>query len=153
MTIRVGRAFALVLAGALAACSGPVPEDSLIRGPARLGGFSTTVGEPKDFVTEKRIGDTAYIPVGFTPAKRPITPKTPAELDAYEKNLDASRTAAETFATRPAPAMKPLRPPNKLPPIPGSKLDPSNPDNQQGSDDAATYPVPPGLRPKLIQNP
>ncbi len=144
---------AIALSALLAGCAGPIPEDSIIRAPAKLGGFSTTTGEPKDFVKEKRLGDEQYIPVGVTPVKRPVVPKTPAELAAYEKKLDDDRQKASGFATRPAPAMKPINQPRTLPPVAGSKLDPSNPDNQSGDADAGSVPVPPRLRPQLVPNP
>ena len=142
-----------MIAGLLAGCAGPIAEDNIVRGPGKVVGLSTTAGDPKDFVKEKRLGDEQYIPVGITPTKRAIVPKTPAELAAYEKKLDGDRQKAAGFATRPAPPMKPINQPRTLPPVAGSKIDPTNSDNQSGDADAGSVPVPPGLRPHLVPNP
>jgi len=115
-----------LLGGALGGCSSPLPEDNILRGPARLVGLSTTVGEPKDFVVASRRGDGDYIPVGVTPPQHKIKPKTPAELAAYENTLNQRRQQAEARATRAAPPFKPLQQPRTLPPIPGSKLAPGD---------------------------
>jgi hypothetical protein len=111
------------LAGGLAGCSTPLPEDSVIRGPARLVGLATTVGEPKDFVVASRRGDERYIPVGVTPPDHRAKPKTPAQLAEYEKTLNTRREHSQKTASRAAQPFKPLQQPRVLPPIPGSTID------------------------------
>jgi hypothetical protein len=113
-----------LLGGALGGCSTPLPEDSVLRGPAKMVGIATTVGEPKDFVVASRRGEGDYIPVGVTPPQHRIKPKTPAELAAYENTLNQRRQRTQATA-RPAPPFKTLRQPHALPPIPGSTLAPA----------------------------
>jgi hypothetical protein len=133
----------------MAACTTPIPEDAGSRAPAQLVGFSTPLPKAKDFVVAARTDrELDYIPVGVTPADRPIKVKTEAELAAYQKELDTQRTASSGYATRPAPAMRPLAQPRKLPPIPGSRLLSNQPDALPGK--AQTFDVPPRLRPKRI---
>lgn len=115
----------VLLAVALAGCSEPAARDNILRRPAELTGFATTVGEPKDFVREKRLAHEDYIPVGVTPPDHAIKPKSPADLARYQKALDESRARTEAAASRPAPRMKPIQGPRKLPPIPGSRIDPA----------------------------
>jgi hypothetical protein len=113
-----------LIAAGLSGCSTPLPEDNVLRGPARLVGLATTVGEPKDFVVASRRGDEQYIPVGVTPPQHKIKPKTPAELATYEKTLNQRRQRTQASA-RPAPPFKPLQQPRVLPPIEGSTLAPA----------------------------
>jgi hypothetical protein len=119
-----------LLGGALGGCSSPLPEDNVLRGPARLVGLATTVGEPKDFVVASRRGEGNYIPIGVTPPEHKIKPKTPAELAAYENTLNQRRQRTQASATRAAPPFKPLQQPRVLPPIPGSELAPAAPGDQ-----------------------
>ena len=123
--------------------------DSVARDVATFAGSATAPQAPKDFVTATRgADDSTYLDVGVTPSKRALTPKTPAELAAFQAGLEKRRDASATYAKRPPPPMPVIAQPRRLPKIPGDTLSPPEADALPG--EAATIPVPQRLRPKRI---
>lgn len=108
--IRINRFSSLAaLAGvlvtiALAGCAPqPFADDGLTKQAASLIGTAAIPSEPKAFVRDQREAAPQYIPVGVTPPKREIQPRSAKEAAELEAELNAQRDRARGFATRPAP--------------------------------------------------
>ncbi len=106
MTLALKTAFAsfciFVLAGCTADQGSQASMDS--RTLASRAGFTTTVGQPKDFVVRSRLkSDYTYPEVTPTPAERSLARRTPDEIKALEGRLDASRNRSAAQAKRPLP--------------------------------------------------
>jgi hypothetical protein len=89
---------------ALQACAlAPFDDDGAARQGATLARVATPVQEPAGFVRESRPPQTTYLPVGVTPAPRPVPARTAIGAQMLEAELDMQRNAARAFATRPKP--------------------------------------------------
>ena len=95
--LKIGRH--VLLLAALAPAFGGCLQGTPVQSAAQITGFSTTPGEPKDFVKEGRVGDVNYIPVG-TKIDRPAKRITPGEFKALEGQLDAQRGSNEAAASQ-----------------------------------------------------
>lgn len=110
---------------ALAGCAPqPFSDDGLTKQAAALVGTAAIPSEPKAFVREQREVTPQYIPVGVTPPKRELQPRSTKEAAELEAELNAQRDQARGFATRPAPPAtydgsmppRPAPPPKELMP-------------------------------------
>ena len=89
---------------ALAGCAGASDTGGASKSLAGLTGFTTTVGQPKDWVIATRTNtELAYLPVGVTPSARPTPAKSLAEVEATKVELDAVRVASAANAARAVP--------------------------------------------------
>jgi hypothetical protein len=94
----------VLVTAALAGCAPqPFADDGLTKRSAALIGTAAIPAEPKPFVRDQREAAPAYIPVGVTPPKRELQPRSAAEAAALEAELAGQRDRARGFATRPAP--------------------------------------------------
>lgn len=93
-----------LLSLSLAACAlAPADEDGIAKRAATLARIATPTAEPKPFVAESRPQSTTYLPVGVTPPKRELQPRSAAGAAALEAELDAERKKSDEFARRPTP--------------------------------------------------
>ncbi len=101
----------LICLSALTACTTDQGSQASVEGRmiegrtlAARAGFTTTVGEPKDFVVRSRLkSDYAYPEITPTPAERSLARRTPEEIKVLEGRLDASRNRSTALAKRPVP--------------------------------------------------
>jgi hypothetical protein len=96
---------AITACGWLAACNSATESNHPLRGPTAFVGWSTTAGEPKDFVKARRgTAELAYVPIGRGGIERPVTPRNPEGVKNLEAELDRQRDQSENFARRQLPA-------------------------------------------------
>jgi hypothetical protein len=103
--MRIRLVFGLSMTLSLANCaSEPFAEENAAKRTAVLVGAAQSPTDPAGFVREQRRTDPIdFIPVGVTPPKRDITPRTAAQARALEAELDAARERSRGFASRPQP--------------------------------------------------
>lgn len=115
----------VLVTAALAGCAPqPFADDGLTKRSASVIGAAAIPAEPKPFVLEQREATPAYIPVGVTPPKRELQPRSASEAAALEAELAAQRDRSRGFAARPAPPAsydgsippRPAPPPKELMP-------------------------------------
>jgi hypothetical protein len=96
---------AMIACGWLAACTSATEPNHVLRGPTAVVGWSTTAGEPKDFVKARRgTTELAYVPIGRGGIERPVTPRNPEGVKNLETELDRQRDQSDSFARRQLPA-------------------------------------------------
>jgi hypothetical protein len=94
----------ILVTAVLAGCAPqPFADDGLTKRSAALLGTATIPSDPKPFVRDQREVAPAYIPVGVTPPKREIQPRSTSEAAALEAELNDQRDRSRGFAARPAP--------------------------------------------------
>jgi hypothetical protein len=102
MALHWGLIFAAV--GFLSACTSASDPNNPLRGAASTVGWATTVGEPKDFVKERRgTTELAYVPIGRGGVERPVAVRNAAGIQNLESELDRQRDRSESFARRGLP--------------------------------------------------
>jgi hypothetical protein len=115
----------VLVTAALAGCAPqPFADDGLTKRSAALIGAAAIPAEAKPFVREQRDPSPNFIPVGVTPPKREIQPRSASEAAALEAELAAQRDRSRGFAARPVPPAsydgsippRPAPPPEELMP-------------------------------------
>ncbi|GGC71496.1 hypothetical protein [Chelatococcus reniformis] len=95
---------AAAAAAALLAMGGCAAElGTSVKGVAKATGFATDSPKSTEFVAASRPARIDYMPVGIAQPARPTPPKSAAEVQALQKNLEDTRTA-NTEAGRSAQA-------------------------------------------------
>jgi hypothetical protein len=93
-----------LVSAALAACSGARSTvSSAVKPLTNATGFSTSVDEPKPFVTATRSANMDYLAVGITPPSRGQKVLTPDELSKATSQLEETRAAHDKLAGRKPP--------------------------------------------------
>jgi hypothetical protein len=99
---------ALTVCANCAFADGDAPtDDSLLKDAAKVGGFATDVGPPKDFVVNARpAASEDYVPIFRSPFVLKNKAKTPAELKAMEADFGAVQARHDAMRAAFPPAAK-----------------------------------------------